>query len=234
MLASLGLRGEAVAAAPTVPTHELTAPRIGFLHSWVYTQDEGWWRAALDHYGIPYSYFADTLARRGRLRAKYDVLIYPTVGSGPRDQIVGVPMTGKDPIPYKKTALTPNLGVLDSADDIRGGLGPDGLAALQDFVRAGGTLLGDGSTVELLASFGRGPGVSIQKPSQLYTKGALMRGVFADRSSPLVYGYAGKEMPIYFGGDPVMTVGATARDASNAYFDPNGPGSASRRTPRPT
>ncbi|WP_242097738.1 M14 family zinc carboxypeptidase [Sphingomonas sp. CROZ-RG-20F-R02-07] len=224
VLATLGLRGEAVAAVPAVATHELTAPRIGFLHSWVYTQDEGWWRAALDHYGIPYSYFADTLARRGRLRAKYDVLIYPTVGSGPRDQIVGVPMTGKDPIPYKKTALTPNLGVLDSADDIRGGLGPDGLAALQDFVRAGGTLLGDGSTVELLASFGAAPGVSIQKPSQLYTKGALMRGVFADRSSPLVYGYAGKEMPIYFGGDPVMTVGATARDASNTYFDPNGPG----------
>ena len=224
VLASLGIQGEGVAATPTVATHELVAPRIGFLHSWVYTQDEGWWRAALDHYGIPYSYFADTQARKGRLRAKYDVLIYPTMGSGPRDQMVGVPMTGKDPIPYKKTALTPNLGVLDSADDIRGGLGADGLAALQEFVRGGGTLLGDGSTVELLASFGAAPGVSIQKPPQLYTRGALMRGVFADQASPLAYGYAGKEMPIYFGGDPVMTVGATARDASNAYFDPNGPG----------
>ena len=232
-LARLGLRGEAVAAVPAIATHELTAPRIGFLHSWVYTQDEGWWRAALDYYGVPYSYFADTQARRGGLRAKYDVLIYPTVGSGPRDQIVGVPRTDGDPIPYRKTALTPHLGVLDSADDIRGGLGPDGLAALQDFVRTGGTLLGDGSTVELLAGFGAAPGVSIQKPSQLYTRGALMRAVFADAASPLAYGYAGKEMPIYFGGDPVMTVGATARDASNAYFDPNGPGVAVSQNTNP-
>ena len=224
-LASLGLTGDAVAVAPSVATHEVTAPRIGFLHSWLYTQDEGWWRAALDHYGIPYSYFADTLARRGKLRAKYDVLIYPTVGGTARDQIVGVPLTGKDPIPYRKSALTPNLGVLDSADDIRGGLGPDGLAALQAFVREGGTLLGDGSTVEMLADFGSAPGVSVTTPpSTLFTKGAIMRGVFADRTSPLAYGYDGKEMPVYFSAGPVLTVSGSTRDGGNAYFDPNGPG----------
>ena len=35
-------------------------------------------------------------------------------------------MTGKDPIPYKKTKLTPNLGANDESDDIRGGMGLDG------------------------------------------------------------------------------------------------------------
>src|SRR4029077_3458825 len=46
----LGLSGWAVGAAPSVKTHDLTIPRIGYVHSWSRTQDEGWVRAALDHY----------------------------------------------------------------------------------------------------------------------------------------------------------------------------------------
>jgi hypothetical protein len=205
-VADLGLTAEAVAAAPAVKTHPLTTPRIGYLHSWLRTQDEGWWRAALDHYGVPYTYIADTTARAGDLRKKFDVILYPTVGSSARDQVVGVAMNGDTPIPYKKSALTPNLGVLDSADDIRGGLGVDGLAELKTFVEAGGVLIGDGSTVDMLASYGIAAGVTTSNPPDLYTKGALMRGVIADAKSPIVYGYTGKELPIYFGDGPVVTV----------------------------
>ena len=60
-------------------------PRIGYVHSWQRTQDEGWVRAALDYYGVPYTYFADQQLRDGNLRAKYDVIIFPHVGG-----IVGV------------------------------------------------------------------------------------------------------------------------------------------------
>jgi hypothetical protein len=218
--AQLGVSGAAVAAMPQVATHPLTAPRIGYMHSWLYTQDEGWWRAALDYYGVPYTYFADTQARRGDLRKKFDVLIYPTVGSTARDQIVGV--TGNAPIPYRKSALTPHLGVLDASDDIRGGLGADGVAQLKSFVDAGGVLIGDGSTVEALADYGVAQGVTVSKPAGLFTKGAIMRGVFTDKTSPLAYGYDGKEMPVYFGADPVLSVGAGSR--GNAYFNPNAPG----------
>jgi Zinc carboxypeptidase len=219
---ALGIRGEAVASAPTVKTHPLTAPRIGYIHSWLRTQDEGWWRAALDTYGIPYTYFADIKVREGALRQKYDVLIFPTVNGSVQDTIAGVPKHGTDPIPYKKSELTPNLGALDSADDIRGGLGLDGLAELQKFVEAGGTLIGDGTTVELLTEYGVAAGVTSSKPADLFTKGALMRGVFTDKASPLVYGYDGKEMPIYFSQAPVLTVGRGA--GMNPYFDPNAPG----------
>ncbi|HEX5262080.1 MAG TPA: M14 family zinc carboxypeptidase, partial [Phenylobacterium sp.] len=197
-VADLGLTAEAVAATPDVKTHALTIPRIGYLHSWLRTQDEGWWRAAFDHYGVPYTYIADTKARLGDLRKKFDVIIYPTVGSSARDQVVGVAMNGDTPIPYKKTELTPHLGQLDSADDIRGGLGADGVAELEKFVKAGGTLIGDGSTVDMLASYGVAAGVTVSNPPELYTKGALMRGVFTDQKSPIAYGYAGKELPIYF------------------------------------
>lgn len=225
LLAELGLKGEGVGAVPQVATHELTAPRIGYMHSWLSTQDEGWWRIAFDQHGIPYTYFADTLARKGRLRDRFDVIVYPTAGGTARDQLIGVPMTDGEAIPYKKTAATPNLGVMDSADDIRGGLGADGLAALQQFVRDGGTLIGDGSTVEMLAQLGAAPGVSVATaPSTLFTKGAIMRGVFADKASPLTYGYDGKEMPVYFSAAPLLNVSASSREGGNAYFDPNGPG----------
>jgi Zinc carboxypeptidase len=206
--ADLGLKGEAVEAAPKVKTHALTIPRIGYLHAWLNTQDEGWWRAALDHYGVPYTYLADNKVRQEDLRKRFDVIIYPSAGSSARDQMAGIPMNGDVPIPYKKTELTPNLGAVDSSDDIRGGLGIDGLAELKKFVQAGGTLIGDGVTVEMLATYGLATGVSTSVPPELYTKGAILRGQFTDQASPIAYGYAGKELPIYFSDAPVVTVAA--------------------------
>jgi hypothetical protein len=219
----LGLKGEAVESAPSVKSHPLTAPRIGYMHSWLRTQDEGWWRAALDTYGVPYTYFADIKARQGGLRQKYDVIIYPTAASNPREQLIGVAMNGDVPIPYKKTALTPNLGAEDSADDIRGGLGADGLAELKKFVEAGGTLIGDGTTVEMLAAYGIAAEVSVSAPSELFTKGAIMRGVITDKASPLVYGYEEKDLPIYFSANPVISTGR-ANGGEMGYFNPNSPG----------
>src|SRR6266851_7376774 len=59
MLVSLGLSARAVQSVPSIRMHDLDVPRIGYVHSWTRTQDEGWWRAALDAYGVPYTYFAD-------------------------------------------------------------------------------------------------------------------------------------------------------------------------------
>ncbi len=79
-LKQLGLSAYAMASAPSVKTHDLDVPRIGYVHSWSRTQDEGWVRAALDTYGIPYSYFGDIDLRKGNLRQKYDVIIFPHIG----------------------------------------------------------------------------------------------------------------------------------------------------------
>src|SRR5471032_978406 len=83
MLKDLGLSAWAVASAPSVKMHDLDIPRIGYIHSWTRTQDEGWVRAALDTYGVPYQYFGEnSLAKMGDLRAKFYVIIYPHGGSG--------------------------------------------------------------------------------------------------------------------------------------------------------
>ena len=84
----------AVAAAPTVRTHDLDVPRIGYIHSWANTQNEGWVRAAFDTYGVPYTYFADINLREGNLRQKYDVIVYPHVGGTAQSQVNGMPKTG--------------------------------------------------------------------------------------------------------------------------------------------
>ena len=44
--------------APTVATHPATAPRIAFMHTWLATQTEGWWRYAFDNAGVPYDYLS--------------------------------------------------------------------------------------------------------------------------------------------------------------------------------
>jgi hypothetical protein len=48
--------------------------------------------------------------------------------------------------------------------------------------------------------------VNVEHPSTLFAKGALMRGIIADKKSPIVYGYTGDQMPIYFSQDPVSLI----------------------------
>ena len=45
-------------AAPSVATHVAKAPRIAFMHTWLGTQTEGWWRLAFDKLGVPYDYIS--------------------------------------------------------------------------------------------------------------------------------------------------------------------------------
>ena len=191
----------------SVKTHALTIPRIGYVHSWANTQNEGWVRAALDHYSVPYTYFGDQKLREGNLRAKYDVIVFPDIGGTSVAQVNGLPKTGPDAIPYKKTALTPNLGVEDSSDDIRGGMGIEGLAELVKFVEAGGTLITEGSTSTILSDYGITTQVTVEHPGTLYAKGALMRGMISDKKSPIVYGYSGDQLPVYFSQEPVLSAG---------------------------
>jgi hypothetical protein len=205
MLTDLGLSAWAVASAPSVKAHDLDIPRIGYIHSWTRTQDEGWWRAALDTFGVPYTYFADQKLREGNLRSKYDVIIFPHVGGSAVSQVNGMPMTGSTPLPYKKTDATPNLGFVDQSDDIRGGMGVEGLVELVKFVREGGTLITEGSTTTIFPEYGITTGVTIEEPAQLFVRGSILRGRISDMKSPIAYGYGSADVPVYFNQSPVLS-----------------------------
>ena len=205
VLTELGLSGVAMASLPTVKQHDLDIPRIGYIHSWQRTQDEGWVRAALDTYGVPYSYFADQKLREGNLRARYDVLIFPSVGGSAESQVQGIAMTGKTPLPYMRTAETPNLGGIDESDDIRGGMGFEGLMELRKFVAAGGTLIVEGSTSTIFPEYHLTTGITVETPANLFARGSVMRGLITDKKSPIAYGYSA-QVPVYFNTSPVLSV----------------------------
>ena len=207
MLKDLGLSAWAVAEAPAVKTHDLDVPRIGYVHSWTRTQDEGWVRAAFDTFGVPYTYFADQKLREGNLRAKYDVIVFPHVGGTPTSQVNGMAMTGKTPLPYKKTDKTPNLGFVDQSDDISGGMRIEGLLNLAKFVQDGCTLITEGSTTTIFPEYGLTSGITVEEPAQLFVRGSILRGKVADKKSPLAYGFDGSDLPVYFNQAPVLSAG---------------------------
>ena len=185
--AELGLRVYALGAAPTVPTHPARAPRIAIMHTWLNTQTEGWWRQAFDFLHIPYNYISvQDVARDQNLNAKYDVILFPPGGGSPQSIVGGMPMW-RNPMPWKKTELTPNIGV-DETDDIRPGLGLNGVDNLAAFAKSGGVLVTVENTANLAVIFGLASGVSTNQPPRLHVVGSLLRTKVVDDASPIAYG----------------------------------------------
>ena len=83
---------------------------------------EGWWRLEFDRLKIPYDYIStQTASKIADLRAKYDVIVFaPGVRGNPQTIVSGMPMYG-NPLPWKVTPATPNLGKTDETDDMRPG-----------------------------------------------------------------------------------------------------------------
>jgi hypothetical protein len=179
----------AVGAAPSVKTHPVRAPRVALLHTWLSTQTEGWWRQAFDAAQVPYTYVStQQVTNDANLNAKYDVIVFPPVGRGPEGIVNGMPMWG-NPLPWKKTADTPNLGSEDQTDDMRPGLGYTGIANLQTFVRKGGLFLTVMDTADLAVSSGFTPGLSVSPRQRLRIVGSVVRSKTIDATSPIAYGY---------------------------------------------
>ncbi len=203
-LAKLHFTTTPLASMPTVKTTELRAPRIALMHTWLTTQDEGWWRLALESMGVPYDYIStQDVARIADLRAQYDVILFPPVGRSPQDIVNGY--APGPPLPWKKTALTPNLGV-DETDDMRPGLGLDGVLRIQRFVEDGGLLITSRDTSEWAIQYGLARWVRVVDTNKLKAPGTIVQGTVTDKTHPIARGYD-DTLPLYFAGDPVFKVG---------------------------
>ena len=227
----LGLTPVALDAAPSVKMHPARAARVALMHTWINTQDEGWWRLALDQLAIPFDYIStQDVAKDAQLRAKYDVILFPPVGRASGQTIIsGMPMFG-NPIPWKTTELTPNIGKIDSTDDIRPGLGWEGMANLERFVRDGGVLIGVDDTASFAVQFGLTHGVSVTPAQRLKITGAVLRSKLVDGTSPLAYGYD-DALSIYSSDGPIFGVSNTVGGRGGRG---GGSGEARRATGRGT
>jgi hypothetical protein len=205
----LGLQPVALASAPAAKSHPLRAARILLLHTWLSTQTEGWWRLALDKLGVPYDYAStQTIAGTADLREKYDVILFPPVGSsGSLNNIVnGLPMSWGNPLPWKNTPETPNLvGKNDSTDDMRPGLGWEGVAKLQKFVREGGVLVTVMDTAHVAAGVGIATGVSSSNSDKVKIVGSVVGTRLVDGASPIAYGY-GEKVSTYCDNGPIFSL----------------------------
>ena len=147
-------------SAPSVKMHPVHAARIAILHTWSGTQTEGWWRQAFDKLQIPYTYIStQDVAKDANLNAKYDVILFPPAGGNGQAIIDGMPMW-RNPMPWKNSAETPNIGTWAQTDDVRPGLGYVGLENLQNFVKRGGVMVGATNTADFAIQFGLTNGVS--------------------------------------------------------------------------
>jgi hypothetical protein len=204
-LTDLGLTAYALASAPTVKTHPARAARVAILHTWASTQTEGWWRQGFDFNEIPFDYIStQDVAKSPNLRSKYDVILFPPTSGSPQSIVNGLPMW-RNPMPWKTTPETPNIGKIDATDDIRPGLTYQGVQNLASFVTAGGVLLTVENTADFAITMGLANGVTMNTAARLHVVGSLLRTKLVDDASPLTYGIA-DSLAVYSDGGQTFSI----------------------------
>lgn len=168
--------------------HPLDLPRLAVLQTWSDTESSGWVRMILDDEKVPYTLIMDEDVRRGALRDRFDVILFPNTYDGLKDIVQGIdPRHG--PLAYTRTAEYPSHGTPTSSADITGGLTWAGVGNVEKFVRAGGVLvtLGGASTLALDGGIARD--VRRARVKDLKNPGSTLRARFRRPDHPIAYGY---------------------------------------------
>ena len=126
--AALGLQARATAKRTSGAPMPVKAPRIGLYQPWTASMDEGWTRWVIEQHEFPYTTLHNVDVKAGRLRERFDVILFA-------DQQPGSIVTGNE--------------APGTRPEYRGGIGEDGVAALKTFVAAGGTLVLMGNACDL-------------------------------------------------------------------------------------
>jgi len=217
-LASTNLPVNNLRRMPDVPSHEMDLPRLGVYQSWTSTQNAGWVRYSLDEAEIPYTLFSKDRAREGDFLSEFDVILIPHMSSATSlSRIIGGIDPKWSPLPYTNTPDTPSHGHILSSEDITGGMGFEGMAAFEEFIREGGTLVALGSAGTLVTDSGIVREVNKRSASGMNTPGSIMTAKVTDQSSPLVYGYD-EITHVFRGNSPIYSVSDANRGYSPLQF----------------
>lgn len=207
-------------SAGSAARHPMDLPRIALVHTWRYTQDDGWVRYTLDRMGVPYTYLAEDRLRSGGLRGRFDLVIFPAQGARATGRTIfnGIdPRLG--PLPYMRSDSFPSQGLPDSTADVTRGMGYEGLAALRDFVLEGGTLVTLGSASALAVEMGIARDVGLTAPRNLFVPGSIVRGTVSQRRNPVGYGY-GDSIPLYHQFGPYLSLPDRLKDRAVLRYAP--------------
>jgi hypothetical protein len=195
----LGLDFHGVDDVPTRAAHTIRAPRIGLYKSWVTNMPEGWTRWVLDTYEFQADTLHDADLTPDRL-AEYDILIFP-------DQTVEGIRQGHAPLALPE-AYT-------------GGVGASGTAAIEEWVRAGGWILGVHQSVDFVSS---ALGLPVRNrianvdPRDFYIPGSLMR-VSVDPEDPMAWGMQDGAHALFWRHANIMRVLPAASEEASSQGD---------------
>src|SRR4029077_7317698 len=187
--------------------------------AWNNTQEIGWYRHALDQFGIPFDLGFNGRAERVTLRTDYDVILMPMQFGQSARQDVFAPPSAR-PVPYLKTDKFKFLGDYGSSPDITGGMGGDGVEAFAKFLEGGGTLICTGNAVKFPSELGlaRTVDASGSTTNAFYAPRPLINAEIVKPEHPVFYGYTEKIIPLKYLGGPLMSVGPTDQGSVLARY----------------
>ncbi len=196
-----GVDFQATNANVSAVSHPVTRQRIGMYQRYYGgNADEGWTRLILEQFDFPFDTLFDAALKKGNLNAKYDVIILPADGVAAMTGERGSGGRGGN-----ANAFPP---------EYRSGFGAEGVAALQAFVRNGGTLLTFAEAADLpIERFGLPlRDVTANRPStEFWSPGSTLH-LDIDNTNPLAYGMPEHGLATYLADSETWDIVTTDRN----------------------
>jgi hypothetical protein len=184
---------------PEERRHEVRRLRVGlYQRYWGGNMDEGWTRWLLEQFGFPYKSIRDEEVKRGQLNDALDAILIPDDAT-PFITGIGVEEWMREHRPDWPMPFYP--------PEYRGGIGDEGVKALNDFVEGGGTLITLGGAcdfaIEKLGLNVKNPLKGL-KPKDFFCPGSTLRA-HVDNTHPLGYGMPENTL-VFFWNNPAFEI----------------------------
>jgi hypothetical protein len=150
-------------------TKNVSPRRLALYQPWTASIDEGWTRLVLDNFEFAYTCVHNAEVRAGNLAERYDCLILPSIGSG---------------------SIVKGQAVDTTEPQYAGGIGSEGIVALQNFVQSGGTLVCIDRSCNLPIEHFNIPVRNVlagKASKEFFCPGSVLR-VWIDRQHPVGFG----------------------------------------------
>jgi hypothetical protein len=200
--------------------------------------DEGWTRFIFDQNHIPYTRLVDADIRKGDLNQRFDVIVLPdnsarAITAGARGFGEGEgPGGGGGNNPNGNNAQANAQGQARRAaandggtpppqtpPEFTGGLGPDGVSALDTFTKNGGTIVTFNRASEVYTKKGGEVENALDSIDrrQFYIPGSILQ-VTVDPTNPIAFGST-TTVPIFYENGPVFHVNSGAESIASFTSD---------------
>ncbi|MGB9612523.1 MAG: hypothetical protein ACPL7M_16240 [Bryobacteraceae bacterium] len=173
---------------------ELRGPRVALYEPWTANADTGWTQWLLDYYRVPYELIHNDDVWRGGLERRFDAVILASQSAA---SILHGVRFGETSPAREDTAELRAL----QRPEYTGGIGIQGLAALEQFVREGGTLIAFDAATELPVEYFPLPLRNAVRPGSgaFQCPGSLVR-ITVDTGHPVALGMPAEAIAFVTGG----------------------------------